>query len=145
MYKTILVAVDISHSNIEILKKAMEIARINHSELVIAHVNQIALTDPTFESAMSNVFYGEDEEMIIKELDKLKALAYAGGLKNVNVCTKSSTNVSYTITHEMYDEEKYDLIVCGNSHKTGIEKLLLGSVAKSITKDAKTDVFVVKA
>jgi len=144
MYKTILVAVDINHSNIEILKKAMEIARTNHAELVIAHVNQIAITDPTFESSMSNVFYGEDEQMISKELEKLRALAYAGGLRNISLLTKSSTNVSYTITHEMYDQEKYDLIVCGNSNKNGLEKLLLGSVAKNITKDAKTDVFVVK-
>jgi nucleotide-binding universal stress UspA family protein len=82
--------------------------------------------------------------MISKELEKLRALAYAGGLRNISLLTKSSTNVSYTITHEMYDQEKYDLIVCGNSNKTGLEKLLLGSVAKNITKDAKTDVFVVK-
>ncbi|MGL5021185.1 MAG: universal stress protein [Mycoplasmatales bacterium] len=144
MYKTILVAIDINETNAEIIKKAVQFAKHNNADLIIAHVNQVTIADATFESGMSTVFTSDDENLVNEMLNKFKSLAEQSGIKNVSILIDSSTNVGYTITHDFYELEKYDLIVCGNSQRHGLEKLFLGSTAKSITKDAKSDVYIVK-
>ena len=65
-------------------------------------------------------------------------------IKSINsIIIERSTSIERTII-EYAEAEKVDLIIVGSNGKTGIKKLLLGSVASAVVTHSHCPVLVIK-
>ena len=65
-------------------------------------------------------------------------------IKSINsIIIERSTSIERTII-EYAEREKVDLIIVGSKGKTGIKKLLLGSVASAVVTHSHCPVLVIK-
>ena len=65
-------------------------------------------------------------------------------IKSINsIIIERSTSIERTII-EYAEREKVDLIIVGSNGKTGIKKLLLGSVASAVVAHSHCPVLVIK-
>ena len=76
-------------------------------------------------------------------LNGYKAQAEAEGVENVKVVIEygSPKNI---ITKELANLVEADLIMCGATGQTAVERFLIGSVSEAIVRSAKCDVLVIR-
>jgi nucleotide-binding universal stress UspA family protein len=75
-----------------------------------------------------------------KATDKVAEMAEKGGVS----CEKSIVEGHpASEIMQVAEEEKMDLIVMGSIGKTGLEKILLGSVAEKVVRNSKTPVLLI--
>ena len=142
-FQNILVAYDSSSFSNRAFKKALDIAVPNKSKITIATV----LTGVYQPSIGFSMKYHKDEldkytRVIRKTVSKLESDAKK---KNVDVSLKilQDPSVSTAIVNHV-NSRKYDLVVIGSHGRTGLNKLILGSVANSVIQKVKCAVMVVK-
>jgi len=134
-YQRILIAIDGSESAEKAFNTAIKIAKINESELIIAHVfdmNAYAL-------GMVDINRGKMEN-ILKEY-KLKAEEYK--IKKVQTILAEGTP-KIVLAKEMPNEYYVDLIVTGKTGLNVVERWMLGSVSEYIIRNAPCDVLIVR-
>jgi nucleotide-binding universal stress UspA family protein len=136
-WKSVLVAVDGSSYGDAALEKAMDLAEAYGGDLSIAYVVDV-----------NEEFYAQAPEMVEKMvrdakalLDEMKKKAEARGLK-------AETYVREGDAHrwiiELAAERKADLIVMGSHGRTGLKRLLMGSVAEKVIGLSSVPVLVAK-
>ena len=76
-------------------------------------------------------------------LDRYKARAAAARVENVNIIIEYGSPKT-VITKEIAKLVKADLIICGATGHTPVERYLIGSVSEAIVRSAKCDVLVVR-
>ena len=76
-------------------------------------------------------------------LDRYKARAAAARVENVNIIIEYGSPKT-VITKEIAKSVKADLIICGATGHTPVERYLIGSVSEAIVRSAKCDVLVVR-
>jgi len=141
--KKILVAFDSSSFANRAFKKAVEIADPNSDEITIVTV-VTGIYQPSIGFSMK---YSEELlESHTKTLKKIFAnLEDIGKQKGKKLSLKILFDPSVSKAILNYaDAEKFDLIVIGSHGRTGINKIILGSVANDIVQKAKCSVMVVK-
>lgn len=143
MYKKILFAIDFTKLSDEAIAKVVNVVKCSDAELVICHITQIALIDPTYEIGYSGDGVLEDKEYVAKEVAKILDIFLAQGITKIKYVSDVSLNVAYTITHDVYQVEHNDLVIVVGHKKKGLDRFL-GSFAINITKNSKTDVLVIK-
>lgn len=143
MYNKILLATDFTKLSDDALTKVEKIIKCNDSELVICHITQIALIDPTYEIGYSGDGVLEDKEYVAKEVAKILDIFLARGITKIKYVSDVSLNIAYTITHDVYEAEHNDLVIVVEHKKKGLDRFL-GSFAINITKNSKADVLVIK-
>ena len=143
--KKILAPVDFSQFSIEALKTALEISEIRGARVTALHVSEEPSFPDTYgqESvvhanwqALREEKYQESE----KELEALVAVAEADQQVERQTLMGDSSNEIVLLAKE----GDYDLIVMSTHGRTGLSRLLMGSVAERVIRHAPCPVFVIR-
>lgn len=140
--KKILTPVDFSDSSAAAVRNAETLAHAVGAELVLLHV----ISDPVFAYAEGG---GTISPRLIAEYEQ----AMKGKLEDVRNGVRKDITVSmataHGIPHEAIvakaDKEQYDLIVMGTQGRSGLNHLLLGSVAERVVRLSRVPVLTVRA
>jgi nucleotide-binding universal stress UspA family protein len=143
IFNNILVAYDSSSFSNRAFKSALDVAESNKSKITIASVIT-GIYQPSIGFTMK---YSEKIlEKYTKDLQKIfSTLESVAKKKNIKISLKllqdpsvSKAIVNYANSH------KFDLVVIGSHGRTGLNKIILGSVANNVTQKVKCHVMVVK-
>lgn len=143
MYKKIVLATDFTKLSEEVINKIVTIVKCSDASLVICHITQIALIDPTYEIGYSGDAILEDKDYVTKEVAEILDIFLAHDITKIKYVSDVSLNIAYTITHDVYEAENNDLVIVVEHKKKGLDRFL-GSFARNIAKSSKTDVLVIK-
>ena len=138
MYKNIVLAYDGSKFSNKALQEAISLAKSSGGNLLILSI--VDITDE-FESeapGLTDKMTGKLLKLAQKALEK----AVAAGVK-----TKVEVHVgdAYEMIVEISKKKKADIIVMGSHGRTGLTRLLMGSVTSRVIGHAPCSVLVVKA
>jgi len=147
----ILIAIDGSELSMDAADYAIYISSKFNSELYIIHI----IEDPAFVNLESFGVYDiqtSERKAHIQHIlettkvwfDKIKETAYT---KNIKLLKTEVVGTSSSIASAVVDyaeRNAISLIVVGTKGRSGIKKLLLGSVASGVTQHARCPVMVVK-
>jgi nucleotide-binding universal stress UspA family protein len=143
--RKILVAVDGSNPSLDASNYAIDLAKSNDAELIVIYIVSIV---PSSQFEYDNI--GRMKEIEIEEKGKAEQVVDRVKQKAIenNVQAKTTVLVKYTsISKEIVEyAEKMgiDLIVVGNRGRTGIKRMLLGSVADDVVTYSHCPVLVVR-
>jgi nucleotide-binding universal stress UspA family protein len=140
LFEKILIATDGSEKNRPAVRKGLEIARECGSALYAVYViDETPLTSAQAEVSTADVYMRlkDEGERSVEQVERI-----ADG---VQVETLVLSGRPAQVITEFALKNKVDLIVVGSQGKTGLERLLLGSVAESIIRMADCMVLVVKS
>jgi nucleotide-binding universal stress UspA family protein len=140
LFEKILVATDGSERNKAAVEEALKIGRIGGSTVIAAYVMDVSV----FESASPDVVVVRDTWNVIQReadaaLARIRTLADGVNLETIILEGKPAAEIVRFAT-----ENQIDLIVIGTKGKRGFERLLLGSVAEHVVREASCKVLVVK-
>jgi len=138
MYKNIVLAYDGSKFSNKALQEAISLAKSSGGNLLI--LSNVDITDE-FESeapGLTDKMTGKLLKLAQKALEK----AVAAGVK-----AKVEVHVgdAYEMIVEISKKKKADIIVMGSHGRTGLTRLLMGSVTSRVIGHAPCSVLVVKA
>lgn len=141
--KKILCATDGSHSAEKAVEFAVELALQAKAELTFIHVIR-----PTGEDVSKTYFWDSNmlraaDEQIQRELQQAFDKAQQRGLSSVACTTVQGNNVAAAIIH-FADVNHYDHVITGSVGRTGMSKVLLGSIAEQVISKAHCPVTVVR-
>lgn len=143
--RKILVAVDGSKPSLDASTYAIELAKKNYAELIVL---SIVSPIPNSQFEYDNIGRMKEFETIEKEeaeqyMDKVKQKATEN-----KVSVKTDVLIKYTSVVkeivEYAENYKVDMIVIGSKGRTGLKKLLLGSIANGVITYSHCPVLVVK-
>jgi nucleotide-binding universal stress UspA family protein len=138
MYKNIILAYDGSKFSNKALQEAINIAKSSGGSLVILSV--VDITDE---------FESEAPGLTDKMTEKLLKSAQKAMGKAIDAKVKAKIEVHVGDAYEMIVEtakkKKADIIVMGSHGRTGLTRLLMGSVTSRVIGHAPCAVLVVKA
>ena len=135
--KNILFPTDFSHTGDKALAMAESLARDSNARIFIVHVEE-----PATAYGGGEMYYG----MVEPDLEHLKEL-----LSKVKPIDSQLSYEQHMVTGEPADaiarfaeQHDIDLIVMGTHGRTGLLRLLMGSVAEAVVRRAKCAVLTVK-
>jgi len=139
-FKKILVPTDGSEYTKAAIRQAVELAKLSGAELTALYVlDQTVLTNMPMDTAVMNVYKTLEKEGQ-EAVDYVLNMAKEAGVK-AEVSVKEGTPVKVILE----ESPKYDVIVMGTLGRTGMSKLLMGSVAERVVRAAACPVMVVRA
>jgi universal stress protein A len=144
--KRILVPTDFSSFSDKALKRAVEIAEEKGSTIYLLHVIDQQVQQCAADYCIDATIVKQVEREAIKtsrELLAKQATSVTAGKKVEVVYDVQMGYPSEVIVAEQ-KKKKIDLIVIASHGKTGLKKLLIGSVAERVIRGAKCSVIVVK-
>ena len=144
VYKKILVPVDGSAFSFSAAKYAIALAKPSGAEVICVHsiVNPPYMTYPSA-GMMIPRYIEEAKTEASGWFDQIKAMAAPAGVK---VTTDTILDV-FSITDSILNYAKahnVDLIVMGTHGRSGVKRLLMGSVASGVVAHAGCPVLVVR-
>lgn len=143
-FKNVLVATDGSRYSAAAASEAIGIAKINSSRLTVISVVPSEFMPPTdIEMAIGQRELIAEKEMHEAEKNA-KAVKEAAQKESVAVQAFVMSGKPSDAIIETAKEKNADLIVLGSHGRTGLEKLLMGSVAERVIVLANSAVLVVK-
>ena len=149
--KKILVAIDYSNKSLEAADYSLSIAKDINASLILIDVLEI---EPWLygkrpyewgsKEDLDKAYHKEKEEIkrIINDISN-KAEKMAIDVRTEILLTPQTKSVASAII-EYAENEKVDLIVVGTRGRSGVKKMLLGSVATGVVTYAHCPVLVVK-
>lgn len=142
----ILVCTDGSEMSSKAVRKAAEISSfLMDSEVTVLYVHQPIQVPPPYGAGYTPTAVPAQVDEKVREAGK-KVLEQAAEIledKKVNFKTLLlDGHPASTILEQA--EEGYDLLVVGSKGRTGLQRVLMGSVSSAVVQGAKCDVLVVK-
>ncbi len=136
--KKILFPTDFSESSDAGLKYAASLARDTGAKLIIMHVEEPAAAY----GGAGDVFYAtpEIDEATLRQ--RLEAVVPSD--KSIQFEHRLVTGDPSTEIVRLAEEDNVDLIVMGTHGRTGLVRLLMGSVAEAVVRRAPCPVFTLK-
>jgi nucleotide-binding universal stress UspA family protein len=141
-FDKILCPIDFSPGSQQAMRVAARIARDTGCELVLAHAWYLPPTAYTFESPFPPYVVNGIVRDAERGLDDVVKEAKAAGVKRVT--SKLLTGVPWAKIVEELETERYDLCVIGTHGRTGLARVLLGSVAEKVVRHAPCSVLTVR-
>ena len=138
-YKSIVVAVDGSKEAEYAFHKSLDVAYRNQG----SQLNIVNIIDTRHLGPLDKEFAEQVKEQSQQILDRYKARAAAARVENVNIIIEYGSPKT-VITKEIAKLVKADLIICGATGHTPVERYLIGSVSQAIVRSAKCDVLVIR-
>ena len=139
-FKDILVPTDGSEYTKAAVKKAMELAKLSGGKVTALYVlDQTILTNMPMDTAVMNV-YNTLEKEGKEAVDYVRDLGTEEGVE-VAISVKEGSPVKVILD----ESANYDIIVMGTLGRTGMSKLLMGSVAERVVRASQCPVLVVRA
>jgi nucleotide-binding universal stress UspA family protein len=142
-YKNILAPVDGSKTTDVVLDRAIEVAKRNDTHLDILNVLEVNQFSDTYGGAVSGDVIYKLSEDVQHRLEELKKKAEDAGVKDVSVHIRFG-NPKPVIAREFPADHKNDLIMIGSTGLNALERLMVGSVATYVSRNAVCDVLIVK-
>ncbi|WP_417550306.1 universal stress protein [Methylophaga sp.] len=141
--KKILCATDGSHSAEKAVEFAIELALLAKAELTFIHVIR-----PTGEDVSKTHFWDFNmlraaDDQIQMELQKAFDKAFQRGLGSASCTTVQGHNTAAAIIN-FADLNEHDHVITGSVGRTGVSKVLLGSIAEQVISKAHCPVTVVR-
>ena len=133
--KTILFATDFSTASDAALEHAAALAKSSHARLLIVHVEE-----PPLAYGGGELYYGlpePDSERILKMLEDVRPKDPAVPFTHKLTMGDPAGEIVRIAT-----EEQAEMIVLGTHGRTGMVRLLMGSVAEAIVRRAPCPVLV---
>lgn len=131
---------DFSKTADRAFQKAVEFAKQNRAELLLVHVLLRAMPPP---SLWRGVYDRIDAQERRVAETRLSALLTRARRAKVRARTLLLSGVSYDQIVRVAESMRADLIVMGSHGRTGLSKLLLGSVAERVSGLAPCPVLIV--
>ena len=147
MYKQILVAVDGSRSGRRALDEAVKIAKATGGNVqalcVVRHPARLADVNPGFaeEQARSSA----ENDAATAALEEAKTVFAQAQVAGTTRAADASGEEIAVVISRIAAEEGADLVVMGTRGRSGVKRLLLGSVAESFLRMADRPVMLVRA
>ncbi len=139
-FTKILVPTDGSEYTKAAVKKAMELAKLSGGKVTALYVlDQTILTNMPMDTAVMNV-YNTLEKEGKEAVDYVRDLGTQEGVE-VSISVKEGSPVKVILD----ESANYDIIVMGTLGRTGMSKLLMGSVAERVVRASQCPVLVVRA
>ena len=139
IYENIVIATDGSEKNMSAVIEGLMIARVSGAKLQVVYViDTKPLTSGVIEESYAGM-YGLLQKDGEQALLNVKELAGDLDVETVLISGKPATEITRFVK-----EHGTDLLVIGTQGKTGLGKLILGSVAESIIRTAPCSVLVVR-
>ncbi len=141
-YQHILICLDGSELSERAFSEAIEIAKRNNAELVVAQI----IPDTLYTNARMTYpaeTTTSEKHFVQSYLDQKVQFAKEHGVSNVRAILKVGSprrELAFTIPEEAH----IDLTVLGVSGKGAFERLLIGSVAQFISVHSNTNVLLIK-
>jgi len=148
MYKNILAAVDNGPGTRAISRQAIQHALTFEAKLILCHVkkNKVVYNSMISAGLMSTPHIIQDHSYCMDdELERLKQEALDAGVKEVDIVQTNSSTPGIAIADVIAPGYKADLIICGKTDKSSLNRFLLESVSSNISKYAECDVLLVKS
>jgi nucleotide-binding universal stress UspA family protein len=151
MYKRILVAVDGSKTSDVALAEGLKLAKEQHADLRLLHVADV--TPPAAIDSVagqsSYIDYDLFRDAVLRAgrdvVRRAESVARAAGLAvESGVVEASGHDISGSIVGDA-SRWRADLVVIGTHGRSGLERLVLGSVAESVARHAPVPVLLVKS
>lgn len=136
-YKKIAVAIDFSEQSNKAFKRAIEVAKNNEASLYL--VNVVDTKSFGSISAYDLKYADELKEENLQKINQLQNETIIAGLANIEVSIEAGSPKEI-----LTNLPEVDLLICGATGVSQIEKILLGSVAENIVRYAKYDVLIVR-
>ena len=138
--KTYLVPVDFSKNAEPALRYAAALARENSGKLLLVHVIQMALSDSD-----GGVFFDYYALLEKDAKERFKKLAARHKLETAQYRTVivSAVDIAGAIVSQAR-KARAAMIIMGSQGKTGLQRLMLGSVAERTLRYAECPVLIVK-
>ncbi|MDX1420254.1 MAG: universal stress protein [Rubricoccaceae bacterium] len=140
--RRILAPVDFSEAAHEAARHAHALATRYGARLDLLHVVDETLLRPAYVPLLGSFQVGEAEAVARAQM-QLRELAQDLGDGDISVCALVG-HPALTIL-DVADAEETDLLVIGSHGRSGIERLVLGSVAERVLRAARCPVFVLKS
>ncbi len=147
--KTILVPVDFSEFTEKVLEHAVFFASCLNSRLVVLHVLQTFQINEAV-TWMETFLPPQPEKDLFDQLRqaaklKLESIKsrYAG--LGISIETRTEEGVPFVEIVRLAADENVDMIIMGSHGRTGIQHLLIGSVAEKVIRKAPCPVLCVKS
>jgi nucleotide-binding universal stress UspA family protein len=141
MFQRIVCATDFSDTAEAAWESACELARVLRAELVLVHVFTELPVYPEIAVVEVARVWEESREWVEQALKERVAAAVERGL---NARWLLKTGVAPEGVVEAATETRADLIVIGTQGRTGLARLVLGSVAEKVVRIAPVPVLVIK-
>jgi nucleotide-binding universal stress UspA family protein len=143
MAKRILCATDGSIASAKAVDLAVQLAKTMAAGLTFLTVERV-----TVESAINSAFWdsrvlGASEAQTHRELSAAEGKARAAGLSAVECVSTQGSNIAAAII-DYAERNGFDHIVTGSVGRSGLSRLLLGSVAADVVAKAHCPVTVVR-
>lgn len=139
LFKKILIATDGSENNQTAVEEGIKIAHACGSSVYVVYVIDMR----AFESVPADVGMRDTYLLLQNEanqvLDRVRTLG-----EDLKIETKILEGRPANEIVEFAEDNGIDLIVIGTQGKTGLKRLLLGSVAETVIRSATSMVLVVK-
>jgi universal stress protein A len=139
--KKILFPADFSESNASALAYATSLASTFGAELHIVHVDEsenLMLVAEPEGYAYAAAAVAENRKELKAQLEKIKPTA------NVSYRHHFLQGVASVEIRALAEREEIDLIVMSSHGRTGLSRLLMGSVAENVLRHAKCPVLILK-
>jgi len=146
MYKTILVAVNNGPYMSEACERAINYAKAFNSHLILCHVrkNKVVYNSMISVGLMSTPHIIQDHSYCLDDaLEDIKKEALEKGVPSVEIVQTHSSTPGTAIADVIAPGFDAELIICGKTDKSSLNRLLLESVSSNIVNYAKCDVLLV--
>jgi len=142
IFKNILVPYDGTSFSNRAFQKALDIAKKDNSKITIFTVIEGEYSAIMGYSKINPQVIKKQQSAAKKYIYKLESSAKNSGV-SITVKIKQGTKIVKEIL-DFAKSKKFNLIVMGSHGRTGINKLILGSVSNGVVQQAKCSVMVVK-
>jgi nucleotide-binding universal stress UspA family protein len=135
--KKIVFPTDFSHLSDAALEHATALARDMKARLLIVHVEE-----PPAAYGAGEMYYGvadPDTDALREMLAKVKPTDPSVAYEHRLITGEPASSIV-----DLADSERADLIVLGTHGRTGLRRLLMGSVAEAVVRRARCPVFTFK-
>lgn len=147
-FTNILVPVDFSEASLHALRLAVKLARDRGGKITLLHVGAVA-TAGSYDAwgwtiPPTDVLYKWHEEMAVEQLNTLRRVASQEIPDDVEwrVATRDGFAPEEIIASATADS--HDVIVMGTHGRTGIERMLMGSVAERVIRASPVPVIATR-
>ena len=143
LFKNILVPSDLSNKSFHAFKIALDMAKKYDSKITILTCIQLDTWHHKFyDSRADDQLLKKQKKSIIPHIEKLENLANKSNISMKSQILRSVSVVKDITTYAK--SRKFDFIVMGSHGRTGIDKLILGSVANGVLQKSSCPVLIIK-
>ena len=143
LFKNILVPFDLSSPSNQAFKVALDLAQKYDSKItLITCIEGDAWHHKFYDARADMELLKKQSKVAKKHMEKLEAMANKVGV-NIKLQILKSTSVVKDIT-TFAKSRKMDLIVMSSHGRTGLDKVILGSVANGVVQRTRCPVLLIK-